>query len=148
MVCKICSVWNIKCKKSFYPFKENEKLNVKLQYSVCGRFVSFILSITVKLQNLIYSEFLQLIFFFFQQRQTDMQGISCLDAQRGKNKSGPCFLSKRQHKLNHADSVSSTNWTANWHLCAPHNKLSNLLSPRNYMCILLICFAIYVLWKT
>ncbi len=32
MVCKIFSVWNIKCKKSFSPFKENEKLNVKLQH--------------------------------------------------------------------------------------------------------------------
>lgn len=67
-----------------------------------------------------------------------MQGISCLDAERGKSKSGPCFLSKRQHKLNHADSFSSTNWRANWRLCALRDKLNHLLSPRNYMCILLI----------
>lgn len=71
-------------------------------------------------------------------RLADMQGISCLDAERGKNKSGPCFLSKRQRKLNHADSFSSTNWRANWRLCALRDKLNHLLSPRNYMCILLI----------
>lgn len=92
--------------------------------------------VTIQWQSLILTDFLQLIFTYSRQQTgwlADMQGISCWDAQRSKNKSGPCFLSKRQRKLNHADSVSSTNWRANRHLCAPHNKLNKLLSPGDHI---------------
>lgn len=137
MVCKIHSAWNqTSTNKEAY-----EPLKCKISSSSQSN------------DNLIYTDFIRLI-FISQHRQTDMRTDRHAEDQlsgftkRQKNKSGPRFPSNRQHKLNHADSVLSTHWRANWRLCAPHSKLNNLLSPRNYMCILLIYFAIYLLWKT
>lgn len=74
-------------------------------------------------------------------RHADMQAVSCLDAEQGKNKiRGTCFLSKTEQKLNHADSVSSTKLEGKLALMSPtwQTYCNRLLSPRNYMCILLI----------
>lgn len=125
-----CAAWNQISNNPFYPVRGQRKPRHHVNNvshdglpSTCGYFSTC----------------------FLRRKQTDMTAGRDAGDQLSActNKSGPRFLSKRQQKLNHADSVLTTNWRANWRLCAPHTKLRKPMTARNNVYTLLICFAKY-----